>query len=316
MTPAEKEAAAVNDTFERVVAAYGAYIAARVLTEWQAVNRFTPAGRALMVSQLSILVQGARLTLATLAVRKANLIHALRTGTQLAGGDGGRTLQDLRDAFNESVLSTGVDRAPRARAVNGGVIIPVGSDGDLTGVIDDINNDIEDEITGTISNLGERRLLKIARSGSVSPEEVERSKTMTARGLERIALNGARHTVTEIADRNKKVVGYVRVHNRHASDTPCGFCAVLMSRGPVYRSAQTAGESNQYHAGCHCTVEEVYADSDWRTNPKYALNRQFQQDWNAHFKGQYGTNDEAMSYWRKYIKEHYSSHAATQAEAA
>lgn len=58
----------------------------------------------------------------------------------------------------------------------------------------------------------------------------------------------------------------------------CAFCTMLIGRGPVYKSAQSAGESAEWHPGCNChpvhVVEgewpgrEQYEQSDslWRAN--------------------------------------------------
>lgn len=50
---------------------------------------------------------------------------------------------------------------------------------------------------------------------------------------------------------------------------PCGFCAMLASRGPVYRSAGKAGDGNRYHGRCGCTVEPFDGDpDDWEPTPE------------------------------------------------
>lgn len=46
---------------------------------------------------------------------------------------------------------------------------------------------------------------------------------------------------------------------RRVSDgRPCTWCAMLVTRGPAYRSAATAGEGRHYHDRCGCTAEEVF----------------------------------------------------------
>ena len=42
---------------------------------------------------------------------------------------------------------------------------------------------------------------------------------------------------------------------------PCGFCAMLAARGPVYRSQDTAG--SRYHDNCVCTCVPVYTSAKW-----------------------------------------------------
>lgn len=66
----------------------------------------------------------------------------------------------------------------------------------------------------------------------------------------RHVLNHARHTISHSADRTRGVA-YARVLG---GSNPCAFCRVLASRGPVYASAATAGEGNEYHDKCGCTA--------------------------------------------------------------
>lgn len=51
--------------------------------------------------------------------------------------------------------------------------------------------------------------------------------------------------------RDPKHPRYARVPS--GSET-CAFCMMLASRGFVYRSKETAGEGNHYHANCDCRI--------------------------------------------------------------
>lgn len=45
---------------------------------------------------------------------------------------------------------------------------------------------------------------------------------------------------------------------------PCGFCATLASRGPVYRTSYTAGgRADRFHNHCRCLVVPVYTSRRW-----------------------------------------------------
>lgn len=45
---------------------------------------------------------------------------------------------------------------------------------------------------------------------------------------------------------------------------PCGFCAMLASRGPVYKTSQSAGQrADKFHRNCFCTVVPVFTSRDW-----------------------------------------------------
>ena len=76
------------------------------------------------------------------------------------------------------------------------------------------------------------------------------------------------------------VVGWARVAT---GDETCAWCMMLVSRGPVYYSADSAGSMlvsqewlnevsegadavlpmNEWHTGCDCTVMPVYDENDW-----------------------------------------------------
>nr|DAI20908.1 MAG TPA: minor capsid protein [Caudoviricetes sp.] len=45
---------------------------------------------------------------------------------------------------------------------------------------------------------------------------------------------------------------------------PCGFCAMLASRGPVYKSSESAGiRADRYHDHCFCTCVAVFTSKHW-----------------------------------------------------
>lgn len=51
---------------------------------------------------------------------------------------------------------------------------------------------------------------------------------------------------------------------RPSENGPCGFCAMLASRGPVYKSSKSAGVGvTRFHSGCRCEVVGVYTSRSW-----------------------------------------------------
>ena len=76
----------------------------------------------------------------------------------------------------------------------------------------------------------------------------------------RHALAGGRSVLDDAVSRDPVALGWARV----TSASPCSFCAMLASRGPVYksrRSASTASDGARYHDGCACTTEPVFSRS-------------------------------------------------------
>lgn len=82
-------------------------------------------------------------------------------------------------------------------------------------------------------------------------------------------LTGGRQTIQEWAKKDHRCVGYRRV----SDGNPCAFCAMLVTRGPIYLSRETALFSEnpnipdgKYHEHCGCTVEPIYGD--WEPTEK------------------------------------------------
>ncbi|MDV6274083.1 EndoU domain-containing protein [Rhodococcus erythropolis] len=66
-------------------------------------------------------------------------------------------------------------------------------------------------------------------------------------------------------------IGWARVLTGAES---CGFCAMLASRGPVYKSKKTASDAGgvdgkSYHDNCDCEVVLVREDQDWVGREEY-----------------------------------------------
>lgn len=80
----------------------------------------------------------------------------------------------------------------------------------------------------------------------------------------RHVLNGGRDGITTAAEKDTRTVGWMRVTRPGC----CYFCAVLASRGPVYKDEATAERATirseragkEYHDNCVCTAEPMYRD--------------------------------------------------------
>lgn len=74
---------------------------------------------------------------------------------------------------------------------------------------------------------------------------------------------------TEVLNSGRSVVAHSSKRWRRVTDgSPCGFCAMLAGRGPVYRSAEKAGSGYRWHGHCGCTVEPYEGDpNDWEPTP-------------------------------------------------
>lgn len=77
--------------------------------------------------------------------------------------------------------------------------------------------------------------------------------TRAASAAMRHALNGGRDTILETVTADRSAKGWARV----VSGSGCAFCAMLASRGPVFRDERVNFDA---HDGCMCGAEPVYRD--------------------------------------------------------
>lgn len=245
-----------------------------------------------------------------LALAYYRLARALRTGTTVA------------DPYHPEPSFITLDTLRREFAALAGTEPQVGSPdmirvetiSGLAEALAAIETAAEREANEALTNLGplnsQKKQTKI--DGSSQDSDAQRREAHDAAGrrqaasAERIALNGARSTVQATSTRDAKVIGWVRLSR---SGTPCGWCAMLISRGPVYKNAKTAGDVDQYHDNCKCYAEPVYGMEDFDTSPLYSLNREYARLWPQVTKGLGG--DAALTAWRYFIRQQAGAQAAT-----
>lgn len=124
--------------------------------------------------------------------------------------------------------------------------------------------------------------IKAKRKRGKSPEEAAREALVEAGGSAgRHVLTGGRTTHLELVEADPEAIGWLRV----TDGDPCAFCAMLSSRGPVYRSERSATTvvssrakraiGDQYHDHCACSAEAMFSKSQaWP-----GRGREFQQLW-------------------------------------
>lgn len=121
-----------------------------------------------------------------------------------------------------------------------------------------------------------------------------------AAAAERVAMNGGRSTVWNHASRDRRAIGYIRLSR---TGTPCGWCAMLISRGPVYRSSASAqyADGDRYHDNCHCYAEPVFSREQYNSSSLYELNRRYEELWPTVTSGLSGKA--AVAAWRRFIRQ-------------
>jgi hypothetical protein len=105
----------------------------------------------------------------------------------------------------------------------------------------------------------------------------DESFTQAVGAATRHVLTGGRQSLLTLLDDDPVALGWIRV----TDGDPCAFCAILASRGPVYRSRESAGFLAHDH--CACTPEPVYSrDTLWPGRAK-------------EFRGLWRTSTEGLS---------------------
>lgn len=133
-----------------------------------------------------------------------------------------------------------------------------------------------------------RARLETLDEGDPLPEPVADAAVRTA---ERHARDAGREAVVDATRHDRRALGYAR---RALSANPCAFCLMLVSRGPVYKNANTAlrrdGGGEPYHDGCSCLAVPVFNRERWPGRQEY---EQLERDWRQHG----GT----LADWRHYL---------------
>lgn len=117
--------------------------------------------------------------------------------------------------------------------------------------------------------------------------------------VDQLVIQGGRNMLVSVvrSDARAKLVA------RGTSSNPCGFCAMLASRGFVYVSAATAGFTaggvSDIHPNCHCFPIIRWVDVDNDQLP--ALNQYFMDMWPKITAGYSGAA--ARRIWRNWIAQ-------------
>jgi hypothetical protein len=117
---------------------------------------------------------------------------------------------------------------------------------------------------------GPVRVKLLAKGGMDGRSAHAAALTKYAGILGRSSMMGGRKLIDGTAGADTRAVGWRRV----SDGDPCSFCAMLCSRGPVYRSGASSGTDDgvlhdnksglRFHGHCGCTAEIVYGE--WTPN--------------------------------------------------
>lgn len=257
-----------------------------------------------------------------LAIAYYRLVRALRTGFTVAlpGEVGPVSLEQLRQDFEEIVdhidLETGGDPAPSIGEVfDEDAEIVVEDLGDINDLIQQGYDSALEEAGTVLDALGIENFLDKLKDVDTDAEDRDQQVTdafqaagnRQAAAAMRITMNAARGLTYDLGGTDLRLLGWVRYST---TGTPCGWCAMLISRGFTQRSglyttrraAQHQGanqEEDKYHDNCHCVSVPVFG-RDQLESDLFALNREYAAMWPIVTKGLGGKD--ALAAWRKHFR--------------
>lgn len=138
---------------------------------------------------------------------------------------------------------------------------------------------------------------RIAKGVPEAEAKQKAADAVAAKVVRHVADGGRAPLAAEVRTGNRGAVGYARV----VDADPCPFCAMLASRGAVYRSDAFAGSNDLFagdgafkvHDGCECTLEPVYGRSVTDLPPGSA---ELAKEWAEVAAGR----KDPFGYWRRY----------------
>jgi hypothetical protein len=158
----------------------------------------------------------------------------------------------------------------------------------------------EDRVEANLNATGIAVYHRALRAGQAEARAVDTMAVNLSGAATTLTLEGGREVVRDAAAADVEAIGWIRVPDAD----PCSWCAMLASRGVVYRSAETAGRAKnrgfvgeglfKWHDHCGCTAVPVFRDDD----PLLDRADDLYEQWLRETQGHSGRN--ARNAWRRY----------------
>lgn len=158
----------------------------------------------------------------------------------------------------------------------------------------------DDRVDVNLNATGIATYQRAIRSGRAEAQAMDTMGVNLSGSATTLALEGGREVVHDGVRGDDEAIGWARV----GKEDPCAFCAMLISRGAVYRSEATAGgrtnknfvgdEMFKFHDHDRCIPVPVYDPSDPILDRAEALYDQWLQVTSGH------SNQAARNVWRDY----------------
>jgi hypothetical protein len=308
------EADWATGVFHAALAGIGARAAASALRAWTSVPvSLAPAGMRQWVLQSRTITENTGMIAYRVALAYYQLTRSLLTGSVLQV-DGwpatAPTLDEVRERFasltGQTYTETGrtdADRRLGLDRLDGIAEETEAARRAMWDQVDRILNGLHlDHARETLDGIDTDRP---AREVDAARTEIHgRTGAAQAATTARLAMNGGRAATWGMLLRDNKALGYARVSR---SGRPCGWCAMLISRGASYKTAASAwkrsSDGNRYHDNCRCIGVPIF-DPDAYDASRFDQNRELEKLWPQVTRGLSGAA--ARRAWNEFIKTKYA----------
>lgn len=294
--------------------------------EVPATQRASQGARWLRIAVRAIILR--RRLLRDLALAYYRLVRALRTGRTIRDprrDEGGAvSLEVLRQQFEEIAdlivpeeipeqvpdeLEENLEEPPSLVEDDDDQIL-LDEIAELEAEIERMEREAEEEAEELLRTLGLENLdkkldeiddeLPANEVDELRSQAHRKAASRQAAEAERISLNAARGLTYSIAGYDDLLIGWARYSQ---TGTPCAWCAMLISRGFVYKSAKSGGgdgteDLDKFHANCHCVAVPVFSLEQFKDSELFNLNRELRQIWNEARRLHGGAL--SLEQWRRY----------------
>ncbi len=118
-----------------------------------------------------------------------------------------------------------------------------------------------EQLAASLAVTGPSTVKRQLRLGFTLQQALRFGFAAQAGAASRLALDAGRGALDRYVQTDDTALGWARITSGHA----CAFCAMLASRGAVYKTRQSAGGGHRYHDHCVCVQEPVFGRNTMMT---------------------------------------------------
>ncbi|MWA08740.1 VG15 protein [Streptomyces sp. BA2] len=141
-----------------------------------------------------------------------------------------------------------------------------------------------DRLESALDVTGPVEFKRAIAAGKTPQQAMEAAAVRMVGTTQYLALEGGRSVMKRSIEADESATGWARV----TDNDPCAWCAMLASRGPVYKTARTAGDprkgGNSYHDHCACQAWPAFTHDE----PFIGIAEKLYDDWLRTTRGRGG----------------------------